>query len=766
MRRSLARDTDEIKDVTTQTDPGATDRAATYGGAHRLLVVANRLPVTARLHGDDVRVSRASGGLATGLRSWQERSAAVWIGWPGDTSRFSPAQVAALDGRLRESHLVPVPLTVDEVERYYEGFANQILWPLCHYLVDRVPVDAAGWAAYVAANEKFTRAVLEVYQPGDLIWVHDYQLMLVPGLLRAHLPKARIGYFHHIPFPSSEVFRVLPWRSALLRGLLGADVVGFHTHAYQRHFLMSLLHLEGIEADVDSIAIDDRRVHTGVFPMGIDAAEFDRLARDPEVQALTRTLRADADTRQIVLGVDRLDYTKGIPRRLMAFQKLFARRPDLRDRVRYIQVAVPSRERMESYRTFRRQLDELVGRLNGSYATLRSTPVHYLHRSVSRRELVALYGAADVMLVTPLRDGMNLVAKEFVASRPDGDGVLVLSEFAGAASELADAVVVNPYDVDALSVAIESALEIDETSRRSRMAPMRARVLAHDVHAWAEECLAAIASGTASAGPVVSALESTLLAMLRHPADQRWTLLLDYDGTLVPIVSSPELAAPDPPLLALLARLAQQETLDVHIVSGRPRETLEQWLGAVPVTLWAEHGYWHRSRVTGNWRPTAALPPDLWSRVLPLLRDFEARTPGSRVEVKTAAVAWHHRLADPAFGDRQAHELRMVLGDALSNQPLEVVEGKKVIEVRLRGVSKMAAANHAMATLPALGRILAVGDDRTDEDMFAALPEPFVTVKVGGGPTAARYRIADPSAVRRVLASLVVSAPEAETRPS
>jgi trehalose 6-phosphate synthase/phosphatase len=724
--------------------------------ASRLLVVANRLPVTARLDDGNVRLSRASGGLATGLRSWHEGSSSTWIGWPGDVTRFTPAQRTTLDAELRAADLVPVHLSAHEIERYYEGFANQVLWPLCHYLVDRIPIDASGWAAYREANEKFAQAVVDVYQPGDLVWVHDYQLMLVPALLRARLPEARIGFFLHIPFPSSEVYRILPWRRELLNGLLGADLIGFHTFAYLRHFLTSLLHIEGIEAEVDTVRVGGRVVKAGVFPMGVDADGFAALARTPGVQAEVTRIRADAEGRRLVLGIDRLDYTKGIPRRLLAFERLFARKPELRDRVRYVQIAVPSREKVDSYRTFRRQVHEMVGRINGACTTMRSTPIHYMHKSVSRNELVALYAAADVMLVTPLRDGMNLVAKEFLASRVDGDGVLVLSEFAGAAAELGEAIVVNPYDVDALASSIETALAMSERERRIRMKSLRSRVLEHDVNAWVRR----FAEDLAAVPPPEAALEGPpALADLRlalPPGDHgRIALLLDYDGTLVPIVATPELAAPDAELLTLLGALSAMPRLDVHVVSGRDRDTLGEWLGGLPVTLWAEHGFWHRAAPDAAWVQAAALPDDAWSKVLPIFEHFTASTPGSRIESKTASLAWHYRLADTHFGVRQAHELRMVLGDALSNQPLEVLEGKKVIEVRVRGISKAAVARRVLAAVPPATGIVAIGDDRTDEDLFSALPADAITAKVGGGTSRARYRIADPAAVRRLLSTLI-----------
>jgi trehalose 6-phosphate synthase/phosphatase len=453
----------------------------------RLLIVSNRLPVSAELSDGVVGLSTADGGLATGLRSWHQSSNGLWIGWPGDVSRFTDRERAQLDDELQRGGIAPVHLTSDHVDRYYHGFANRVLWPLFHYLIDRVPLNAAGWDAYRAANEAFAAVVIREFRPGDTIWVHDYQLMLLPAMLRQQLPEAKIGFFLHIPFPASEVFRVLPWRKEILQGLLGADLLGFHTGAYVRYFSNALERILGVVPEGGHVSVGSRTIRLGEYPMGIDAARFAGLARDLEVQAEAATIRSEAGDRRIVLGVDRLDYTKGIPRRLEAIEHLLAQEPALADSMRFIQVAVPSRGEVDSYQKFKRLVEEAVGRINGARSTIRSTPVHYVHRSVSERQLVALYCAADVMLVTPLRDGMNLVAKEFVATRINDDGVLVLSEFAGAAVELNSALIVNPYDIESVASTVKRALTLPPEERRARMARLRQRVHEYDVHTWARE---------------------------------------------------------------------------------------------------------------------------------------------------------------------------------------------------------------------------------------------------------------------------------------
>jgi trehalose 6-phosphate synthase/phosphatase len=451
----------------------------------RVILVSNRLPVTARMAAGEVRLTPSSGGLATGLRGVHAASGGWWIGWNGCTDALGAEAAESLDGRLAEMRAASVPLSPGEVIGFYEGYANGVLWPLCHYFIDQLPLVIEGWDDYVRVNERFAEAAVAHAAPGDAFWVHDYHLMLVPEMIRQRMPNARIGYFQHIPFPSSELFSSLPEREALLRGLLGADVVGFHTESYVHHFGRATERLLGLPLEGGTVRVGMRRVEVGAFPMGIDVDRFAATARDPRTRLESKLVRRSTNV-TLFLGVDRLDYTKGIPRRLLAFERMLERHPELCERVRLVQVAVPSRASVRGYEAFRQQVDGLVGRINGRFGSAGWTPVHYLYRSVTEKELVALYLAADVMLVTPVRDGMNLVAKEFVACRDDEDGVLVLSEFAGAACELGGALLVNPYDVDGTAEAYHTALTMPEKERAGRMRALRARVMANDVKSWAE----------------------------------------------------------------------------------------------------------------------------------------------------------------------------------------------------------------------------------------------------------------------------------------
>jgi trehalose 6-phosphate synthase/phosphatase len=347
-------------------------------------------------------------------------------------------------------------------------------------------LNLGGWDVYERVNERFADAVAELWRPGDLIWVHDYHLMRLPALLRKRIPEARIGFFLHTPFPNPEMFLVLPVRRWLVEGMLGADLIGFHTRRYRGHFTAALRRLLGVEMDADShVRIGDRAVQLGVFPIGVDAKALNQRASERDV--IMKALDHRPGRERLILGVDRLDYTKGIPRRLAAIEHLLETHPEWRRNVRFVQVAIPSRGTVTAYRAFRRELEQRVTRINGRFATSTWTPIHYMHQSLDQSDLIALYRAADVMLVTPVRDGMNLVAKEFVACRGDESGVLVLSEFAGAAADLTDALIVNPYDLAAVADTIHRALVMDGAERRQRMRQLRSTVFEHDVHWWTRE---------------------------------------------------------------------------------------------------------------------------------------------------------------------------------------------------------------------------------------------------------------------------------------
>jgi len=454
------------------------------------VVVANRLPVDLeKLPDGTQRWKRSPGGLVTALEPMLRSREGAWVGWPG----LADADVEPLveDGL----HLYPVRLSAQEVEEYYEGFSNGTLWPLYHDVVAPPAFHRHWWQAYVRVNQRFAEVVAQVAAQNATVWVQDYQLQLLPAALRELRPDLRIGFFLHIPFPPTELYMQLPWRRRIVEGLLGADLVGFHTPGGARNFRWLATRLAGASPGHGrtEVVVGDRTVKLGAYPISIDSGNLDRLSRSPEVLERAKQIRSDlGDPERVVLGVDRLDYTKGIDVRLRAFEELLAEgRINSEDTV-VVQLATPSRERVEHYQKMRNDIEQSVGRINGEYARVGHPAVHYLHQSLPRDELVAFFVAADVMLVTPLRDGMNLVAKEYVACRHDNGGALVLSEFAGAALELKDALLVNPHDTDGVKNALYAAVTIDRDEARRRMRALRRQVLGHDVDRWARTFLDAL----------------------------------------------------------------------------------------------------------------------------------------------------------------------------------------------------------------------------------------------------------------------------------
>ncbi len=737
--------------------------------ADRLVVVSNRLPLTARRPEGRWRSERSSGGLVAALSPVMERTNGLWIGWPGDAPTGDATGRADLLRSWEEEHgFIAVDLPPRITRAFYEGYSNNTLWPLLHGMPSRTSFDPETWHAYRDANERFTAAILERLRPDDLVWVHDYQLMLVPRMLREAVPGVRVGFFLHIPFPAADVFRILPQRDAILEGLLGADLIAFQTHEHLGAFRGSVLQALGIETRMDRVEVEGRPVRLEAHPIGIVPDEWERLVTaDEGVEARIRELRARHHDRRLVLAVDRMDYTKGIPERLRAFRRFLLTRPGWRGRISLIQVAVPSRERVPLYAELRREVSELVGEINGELGTPDWSPVIYLRRSISRTELAALYAAADVGWVAPLRDGMNLVAKEFVACQGDRAGVLLLSEFAGAAREMGEAIRVNPYDEPGSADALERALGMPEDERLERQGALLDRVRRNNALTWAERFVADLGTAVAERGTGAADIPEPPLIEIRRAfrAAATRALYLDYDGTLVPLAARPADATPGPAVVEIVAALARRRRTTVVIVSGRPAADLDRWFGHLPgVWLAAEHGALLRGPDDDAWQPLRPGADMDWKeRIRPVLEHFTDRAPGSHVEEKEYALAWHFRQVEPEFGDWLANDVAATLDQRLAGTELAVLRGNKVIEIRFAWATKgeVASRLRALGETPAFE--LAVGDDRTDEDLFERLPADAWTIRVGPGPTRARFRAARPAAALALLAAL---APAARRRRS
>ncbi|HOX56762.1 MAG TPA: bifunctional alpha,alpha-trehalose-phosphate synthase (UDP-forming)/trehalose-phosphatase [Candidatus Paceibacterota bacterium] len=727
----------------------------------RLVIVSNRLPFTATKADGNLQFTVSSGGLTTGVWSYLERGTAgfeerpefVWLGWPGAT--VAPEDEPAVKAYAeQEFKALPVFLPEDQMDRFYHGFCNKTLWPLFHYFPDLTHYEEDYWEEYKQVNRVFAEATLKVLRPDDLLWVHDYQLMLVPGMVRERFPDLPIGFFLHIPFPSYEVFRLLPrsWRVEIVEGLLGASLVGFHTYDYTRDFLTSVLRSVGYEHQLGSLTLRERVVKVDTFPMGIDYERFARAAASPETDSRVAELRAKCVGQKVIFSVDRLDYTKGLINRLRGYDCFLKRNPQWHGKVVFVVSVAPSRIGVESYQAMKQELEQTVGRIIGAYGNVHWTPLVYQFRNVGFEELVPMYRACDVALITPVRDGMNLVAKEFVASRPDQTGVLILSEMAGAAKEMGEALIINPLHSGDFAQALEQALgmPVEEQVRRNRL--LQDRLRRYNVVRWAEDFVQALVSTQKTeAARRARALSGRVLAEViqQYRSAARRALLLDYDGTLVPFMEDPQLALPDQEVMDLLAALDAVAANEVIIVSGRPRRDLEEWFGALPVGLIAEHGVWLRPK-GGEWRMLKVITTEWKERVRPILQVYVDRLPGALLEEKEFSLAWHYRRADPDQASRRARELLDALAGFTRNIDVQVLEGNKVLEVRSTGVSKGSAATEWLAGLGA-DFILAIGDDWTDEDLFRALPETAFSVRVGLANTAARYYLSTHTAVRRVL---------------
>lgn len=718
----------------------------------RLVLVSNRLPVRLTPDGrGGLALTRTTGGLATGLAVPHRNTEGIWIGWSGRVTEGGEVDEATR-ALLAAEGLHPIGLDEDEHERFYVHTSNRCLWPLLHGFVERMQYDRADWEVYRRVNRRFADAVIQSAAPDDLVFVQDFHLMLVPSMVRAARPELRIGFFLHVPFPHTGIFRVLPTRAEVLEGMLGADFIGFHTLEYLRSFRSTARRVLGAETTTSAVEHAGRLVQLTAEPLGLDPAPWDVPNDDPDVAAAMVELRDAAAGRRVILGVERLDYTKGIPERLRAFRELLAEDPARAKDIVFFQIAVPSRTEVDEYRELKEEVEQLAGEINGRFGRVGLQPLHYQFRGVDRARLVALYRCADVCLVTPLRDGLNLVAKEFVASRRDDDGVLVLSEFAGAAWELAEALQVNPYDIDGVKDALCTALAMSPEEQHRRMAPMRARLRRHDVHRWTAACLAGIRGGGAIAQPqtLENGCEQALRDRWRGAHDR--VVALDYDGTLRELEATPEDAAPTDAVLDLLQRLVATAGVEPWIVSGRDAAFLARHLRDIEIGLIVEHGRCARFPGEREFRALLPSPPSGWKeRVRPLLEAVTDRVPGSLLEEKPQGLAWHYRRAERESGAWQAHELYLHLGEVLADEPLEVLRGSRVLEIRPAGITKARGLQHVLSERRAAPDLVVIaGDDVTDESLFLGFPDAL-SILIGSRPSAARYRVGSPAHLRALL---------------
>lgn len=718
---------------------------------NRIIIASNRLPFQIVERGGKITLIQSSGGLVSSMVSYFEKrkhegghaemQKPLWIG----TSELREEKFRRLiEGKNVDENFELSSVYLPEVtrEKFYNGFCNDIIWPLFHYFPSYAKFNSDYYEHYVSANQFFCNKLLEVYRPGDIIWVHDYHLMLLPGMIRKALPDAAIGFFLHIPFPSFELFRIIPniWKTEILNGLLGADFIGFHTNDYMQHFLKSVQQVLGCEIALRKIMLADRIVVADALPVSIDFNKFYTASNLPAVYDEKNNIKKTTDGKQLIISVDRLDYAKGIINRLEAMELFFEKYPEYRGKVSYIMVVVPSRDIITKYKQNKREIEQLVSGINGKYGSIGWMPVVYQYKSVDFIRLAALYFAADAALVTPLRDGMNLVAKEFVSTRIDRRGVLILSETAGAASELAESLIVNPADRHQMAEGIYKALNMPLEEQRQRIEAMQNRIKSYDVVNWVEDFVAQLLLQK-SAQEKLKVKELTpaigLEVTMRYTVAKKRLLLLDYDGTLTPIVRLPKLAAPSGELLDLLNNLRSDENNTVVIMSGRPRVDLDNWLGSLHLNLVAEHGGFIRL-ADEDWQQTSFSSTGWKETVRNLFDVYQQRCYGSFIEEKELSLAWHYRNAEKEMGFMRSRELLNELRELSADHDFQVLEGSKVLEVRPSGINKGLAAK-LMLERDAFDFVVSIGDDRTDEDMFRSLPDNAFSIKVGLTQSQAKY---------------------------
>jgi len=733
------------------------------GSFKRIVIVAYRLPFKLVRKRDHYTAVQNSGGLVSAILSLAEKvtghdfnnisKKVVWVG-KGDNDPSEYIGHKEIDDYF-EIKPVIIPDYIND--KFYGGFCNDLIWPLFHYFPFLAVFDNSYYENYIKANRLFLDELSKVIQPGDFIWVHDYQLFLLPGMIREFFPDIGIAFFLHIPFPSYEIFRILPrtWKETLLKGMLGADLIGFHTNDYTQHFIKSVRRCLGCETTLNTIHFEGRICLADTFPIGINYSKFHDNIYTPETGKHLVKLRKQIKKHILIFSVDRLDYTKGFLQRLNAYELFLKKHKTYRGKVIFNMVIVPSRDNILRYQEMKKEIEATVGRINGQFSTLDWRPIIYQYKSLKFNEMVALYHSSDIALITPMRDGMNLVAKEYVASQHENPGVLILSEMAGAAAELGEAILVNPTDVEEVADAIYRALKMTSKEKIEKIERMQSRLREYDVFSWARDVFGSIKKVKIEQDNLKIKyfnlhIEKEITNAFKKARNA--ILIFDYDGTLVPIQRFPDEAVPEDKTLKLIETFAQKNK--VVIVSGREQKFLERWFSSQQVYLIAEHGAFTKIP-GGRWISETELD-NTWKDLLyPIMQRYVKRCKGSFIEEKSASLCWHYRNADVELSDLRAIELREEINEVLSsNLWLQIIEGHKVIEVKKSGYNKGTGAKKLLGN-EKYDFILAIGDDKTDEELFAALPSEAYTIKVGKESSGARYNIQKQSGVMSFLNGLL-----------
>ncbi|CAN5191957.1 bifunctional alpha,alpha-trehalose-phosphate synthase (UDP-forming)/trehalose-phosphatase [soil metagenome] len=719
----------------------------------RVIIVSNRLPVSVKKEDGKLVFSQSTGGVATGLASYANNPANRWIGWPGIASDdLTTADRHEISRELARHNCVPVFMTKKQIDDFYNGYSNSILWPLFHNLpVHGKKHREQWWRGYRAVNKLFSEAIIKVAQKNSRIWIHDYQLLLVPEMLHAAQPLANIGFFSHIPFPRPKVFTKLPEAKKLLRGMIGAQLIGFHTTGYVNNFLDSCEELDIGTAGKSQIVLGERIIRVTDFPMGIDYQKYAESGKSAAVRTAVRKYKLRYRGRKVIVAVDRLEHSKGLVERLEAYREFLQNNRKLRGKVVLSMVAAPSRTDIDVYRKLGLKLDALVQEINTTFGTRRWKPIDYMNVSLPFEEVSALLQIADVAFIAPIRDGMNLVAKEYIASRKK-QGVLILSETAGAAQELGDALLVNPASPASVVAALEQSLKMPKRELKKRFKAMQLQLSTNTVQNWAGTFMKTLQQPVSGSQTLrTPSLTSTRSAKLKtnYQLAGKRLLLLDYDGTLQPLADHYDHAQPAKPLLDLLDALATDERNEVVLISGRSKDDLQEWFGTRNINLIAEHGALIKSAGHKTWHETVHSGRRWKKTILPILQNYTDLTPKAMIEEKQYSLVWHYRQSPAFAAQKNLQILQRVLRPFMQQFGLDLFHGSMILEIKDPGVNKGNAVRRWVKREHDF--VLAIGDDFTDEDMFAAVPASATSIKVGRGRTIASYRVASTEEVIDLL---------------
>ncbi|MDA8791823.1 bifunctional alpha,alpha-trehalose-phosphate synthase (UDP-forming)/trehalose-phosphatase [Bacteriovoracaceae bacterium] len=723
----------------------------------RWIIVSNRLP----FHWDETRekLTQSGGGLVTAINGVKSKKPMHWI---GSLDHNIPENLVKTYKSKDKTTFSYPKISKNLYDSYYNDFCNDVLWPLFHYESELVRFEETHWKSYVEVNQRFADHISKVAKADDLIWIHDFHLFLVPKFLKKINKNLKVGFFLHIPFPSSEIYKQLPCRKEILDALIYSDIVGFHDFSYLRHFASSVYSILGISYNLMELQGPLNKIKLGVYPVSIDTENFIRVAKSAKTELEIKRNKLNQNKIKTILAVERLDYSKGILLKLRTFKMFLETYPKYVGKIQLYQIAVPSRTQVQDYINLRHEVEMLVSEINGRFSKLNYVPVKYFFTSINMNELMALYRTSEILFVTSKRDGMNLVCLEYIAAQNlRNPGVIMLSEFTGAASTLSHATLVNPFNIGDSVRILKESLEKPLVERKENHKVMLDYLKHYTASTWANSFLEDLNSQgrTGVVQKVNLETKDNLNKVKGRIKNKSTTFLLDYDGTLSPIVSRPELALINQKTKQLLTTLSQRKNTDVVVVTGRDKKFISQQLKGLKVYIACEHGasfYDHQKKV---WRNLAPSKRRVWfEHAIDIISQYQKRTPNSFIEKKNYGIAWHYRNSPDAFAEFQARKLVQDLESDLSKFPVNVSRGKKVVEVKSVEANKGYFVDWFLSRyIQKETEVVAIGDDKTDEDMFRYLMNRGITIKVGDPKdTFAQFYIPEQDNVLKTLKNMTL----------